>query len=344
VQSSNLADWKEVGLLTNYFGYVQFHRSSTKGSAFYKTVQTAFPLISAEMPPAPVFLSELYGGTLLYGASAPPLVVLGGGVEITWLRRGEPEVAENWGRTLGSNVYQVIASNVAGSTRSLPATVNVIEGQVESYRAAILSEEGLLAYYPFDQEGADLLRRYDSAVLNPYISGKGINPTNNVISLGASLFVEHADALNFPTGEGSIEAWVQIWPQTVGERTLFAARNHSEQPPENPPRWEVTMAPETRGIAIKTAAGSSEIRVSGRPGQWHHLTLVFDQGHCSIFWDGELAGRVPAALVGSASFPVFIVGAGEPFGWIDELAFYNKALSTEKVRKHFEHMMGVRNN
>ena len=77
---------------------------------------------------------------------------------------------------------------------------------------------------------------------------------------------------------------------------------------------------------------------------WHHLAAVGNGTDLRVYVDGDLVGTGgnPTGNYGSSAYPFNIGGggiwgsSGDWFnGWIDEVAFYDQALSAGELQQHY---------
>jgi hypothetical protein len=90
--------------------------------------------------------------------------------------------------------------------------------------------------------------------------------------------------------------------------------------------------------------GSVNVTYIWGQGSWHHLVAVGNGTDLRVYVDGSLVGTGGSATssYGSSTYP-FNVGGGGIWdasgnwfnGWMDEVAFYDKALSAAEVKRHY---------
>ncbi len=74
---------------------------------------------------------------------------------------------------------------------------------------------------------------------------------------------------------------------------------------------------------------------------WHHIVGTYDGTIMKIYADGELVDSytVSGSIISKPSFPV-ILGTSQNIyyfnGLIDEVRIYNRALSAEEIKRHYE--------
>lgn len=159
--------------------------------------------------------------------------------------------------------------------------------------------------------------------------------------------VPHQAELN-PTAGFSVEAWIKASPQQFSPDTQFVIVDKSHGFADGT-GWGLQGNPNgTVAFFYGKGGGSGDpsnfvgvsTLVSLLDDQWHHLVGVYDQAAFSIWLDGvlnnSLANTAPAVgntremEIGRAW------GGGSPtryfHGLIDEVGFYNRALSPDEVR------------
>lgn len=83
--------------------------------------------------------------------------------------------------------------------------------------------------------------------------------------------------------------------------------------------------------------------------KWMHLVAVKNESQLKLYVNGRLAGAVDDATTWAQDEFVTLIGVNLPspiaerrrsfFGLIDEVAIYDRALSDDQVREHFERLI-----
>ena len=102
-------------------------------------------------------------------------------------------------------------------------------------------------------------------------------------------------------------------------------------------------------LATNDRQGSQNTVVEGYPtglNQWSHLVGTYDGTVLSLFVDGSLVGSAPASFSpGSVPLTIGRNISGDPRypldGVVDEVAYYNYALSADRVSAHYQTGIGV---
>ena len=82
-------------------------------------------------------------------------------------------------------------------------------------------------------------------------------------------------------------------------------------------------------------------------GRWHHVVLTRDGDQIAVYLDGgespEISGTMPRSV--PAGLPVFIGGRSDSLfnfcGQIDEVAFYDRALTPAEIKRHVQAALGT---
>ncbi len=206
---------------------------------------------------------------------------------------------------------------------------------------------GMVAYWRFDDASGAIAA--DSFGLNHgYVEGAtwtaGI--VNGALAFdGIDDYVEIPDSIDLRFSNAmSVEMWVLADQQTDPDQqilrkdssyALIAIWNGRASPAS----WVF--------IAGWHKPGSSATTDSSDPlslGDWHHLATTYDGTTLSFYLDGALFDSSPrSGLIDQNSNPVLIgtgwsrASFGNRFdGLIDEVAFYNRALTTAEILEHYE--------
>ena len=179
-----------------------------------------------------------------------------------------------------------------------------------------------------------------SATGNGY--GMGFGPT---VSDAYVSVPHHAD---FAQAIFSVEFWAKLDDATTSDRSTAVVKSTRDQ-------WDDGWGfydRQSDGRFIfwvdtydlnSTPAASARYVSSARPapGVYHHYVGTFDGETVSLYVDGALAGSTTAVpLTAPSAAPLLIGSARFPqAGWlgaIDEVAFYNSALTADQVLRHYE--------
>lgn len=180
------------------------------------------------------------------------------------------------------------------------------------------------------------------------------NDANSAIEFdGSSGFVNvpYAAALN-PQGSFTIEAWVR--PNTIPDSAATPCPVSSAQFSGNRSGWQIRQRDTGWQFVLYSHSGSSvanndlaNVAVGGVPAtnSWTHLVGVYDGTITTLYVNGEAYSASVSGYVANYNDGVnpagpFTIGARSSLnnnfnGRVDEVAFYNRALSAAEVQSHF---------
>lgn len=240
-------------------------------------------------------------------------------------------------------VYSAVISNAAGTVTSARATLTVIAPRASS------ATPGLVSWWRAEGNASDSAGANDGTLMN----GTGFGPgmVGRAFSFnGINQWVDVPNKSDFnPTGSFSIDAWIYVTGDDTKNYDIFAKwaglgvdyRSYG---------FGVNRG-YTLGFAISDAAHQIDTPFQSfyttnnaiAPETWTHVAAVYDQltGTRSMFVNGaKVASRTdpPITVLYTPLDPV--IGAqfdnssalqGFFNGKIDELAFYNRALSENEI-------------
>ena len=265
--------------------------------------------------------------------------------------------------SLDASTYTVRVSNPWTSIDSEAATLTVVAREttvpMTGYAATVL-KDGPIAYWRLNEAAGSPAAvdaigsfngTFDSAkegAVFTYHSATGVpKETDTALSVsgGGRVAVPYAVELN-PQGPFTAEAWIK--PASLGAisddyRTPFSALSS-----DGPTGWLLYQQP-NHTFALVLFPGSwntvwmydtDDTIVAGN---WYHFVLTRDSDNLfSMYVNGVLrastvfADYVPSRPGGAVNFGWRADGGFNPFdGAIDEVAFYNKALTAEQVVNHY---------
>ncbi len=144
----------------------------------------------------------------------------------------------------------------------------------------------------------------------------------------------------------SIEAWAKITgsceSQSECVQRVISQRGTSAG-------YTLDYGDNNQNWLVGLRQGSQNTVVEGSPtglNQWSHLVGTYDGTVLSLFVDGSLVGSAPASFSpGSVPFTIGRNISGDPRypldGVVDEVAYYNYALSADRVSAHYQTGIGV---
>jgi hypothetical protein len=222
------------------------------------------------------------------------------------------------------------------------------DGSANTYTDAVLTD-GPIAYYRFD-ETSGTVAHDASGNGNDANIGVGVTwgqqgaiagDSNTAIHVAdGSAGVDVGPRFDFTgTSPFSIEGWVNVEIVDATYRFLFAKDYRAAGI-----RNSIGILVQSKGLAFERYVDSSGISVSAPPpaNKWTYIAATYDGTSLTLFVDGA---RVQAAsdARSQVSKPVsgFIgtnpagAAAAALVGGIDEVAFYDKALSEDRIFAHF---------
>jgi len=213
---------------------------------------------------------------------------------------------------------------------------------------------GLVAYWSFDEGTGNTV--YD-------LSGNGNHGTiygakwvqgkfGKALSFdGVDDYVDCGDdeSLNPGTGSFTISIWVGGYTDTSSNMHTLVAKGDPLDGPSND-----GYIIDLRGGKVRVSIGDGTNRAefsyvgpSLADGGWHHIVLVVDRNtqQMKAFIDGEWTGDTADTSAVGAINPAenLIIGKRSQInsyylnGTIDEVRIYNRALSEEEIRYHYNH-------
>lgn len=252
------------------------------------------------------------------------------------------------------NVYSVDVTSDGVTVPGAGAELTVVPVRTDDtafYRAAILEETSLFAYYPVDGDTGTALTNTRNAALNGTLDAVVSYDGRTDRSYGQRALRFRRDggvrvpanpAFDFPGGTGTVEAIIYLEPTvTAGEATIFSVADqeavyfrfyagldggslaYDDDQLEAPLTWAVPAS-------LK--------------GRFAHVALTFGGGQMTAYVDGESLGSKPLSSFGYITgLPGNIGSAGTDFdgvvqspwlGTIDELAVYSTALPALTMAVH----------
>jgi Concanavalin A-like lectin/glucanases superfamily len=252
-----------------------------------------------------------------------------------------------------SGAYTVTVSNPNGEATSAPFTVNFTAPAASDNYAALVLADGPSAYWRLNETTGTTLKDYAGGNDGTYVPANvdrgveafaGIAPdtATHFKSAGVSASIPYTPTLN-PTGAYSIEFWAK--PDQSGQQNtaVLAAQNR------NPARagyaiyqglngsfWEAHIGVSTPDLVLALQGTTPP-----EAGRWDHVVMTWNGSDTGTLY---VNGTVESSLTGgphliNGSVPLEIGsrfnGGVSYTGTVDEVAFYNYALSLAQVEKHF---------
>lgn len=230
-------------------------------------------------------------------------------------------------------------------------------------RSCIPAPEGLVAWYPFDEDGSDTVGSRDGT-LSP---GTSIVPEGQVGSGanfdGTSGGVSLPDDAFAGLSSGTIASWILVDTSLLPEpvKSILSAHGtiSSNQNILNF-RAEGVHFPIGPRMTVRPAVGDLlEVRTDSGvlQGRWHHVAYTSDATGNKLVVDGQVSTHTYSAGLSTTQayfsnisgvqktvIGAFIANDGSPVhrwnGVIDELTVFNRALSTTELRAIFDAGVG----
>jgi len=207
--------------------------------------------------------------------------------------------------------------------------------------ASLVSEESPISYWRFEETPGDEIRNSDGAAAEPF----------NDVVLGQPGFIEGSRSallvesvaedesgtdvggwLDIPdlelAGDFTIEAWYRFCGEFIWAQDALVGQG-GEGPDINFFEWRARLYNGDSDVVVSSQIVSS--------GGWHHLAVTRDGADVTLYEDGAetdtgtLAEALPMKAIGRGEGGRF----GSSFGgWVDEVAFYDHALTAEQVAAH----------
>jgi hypothetical protein len=297
---------------------------------------------------------------------SPPFVYQWASNGVTISGATNSSYAVNAGQ-LGTATYTATVTNAYGAV-SMTNTVTVLADPTAPYPAQVLADSPL-AYFRLDEVSGTTAYDYvggnNATYTNVLLGQPGYSSSEDPAEVAAEFgdYPPNNDYagdvpsyLNFGTNTGnaefSVEAWINQYYYTGGGDAIVALGygGGGDQfvldtgGASGTLRFLVSNA-----AGVVSTAGSS--RTLANDGLWHHVVGVCDEagGHLYLYLDGVLVGSAtitPGSGLLASTIPLSI-GARESannnpvsydyqfFGEIDDVAIYNKPLTTAQVDSHY---------
>jgi hypothetical protein len=322
------------------------------------TVQAHYTAFVAGVPP--LITVQPKGGS--YFANSSLILLVGAqGLDLSyqWLKNGvtiegavNPDLSFTALTANDTASYRVRVTNTAGSVESDAASVTVIVPNMTGYQSRIRQEANLISYYTFDsRDGTDSKSTNHGTAVDTvdFQTGVGGGSDQSLVLDGSGhVDLSQVNAFDFASGKGTVEAWVRAdWTASPGYNpTIFADRDGETV------NWSVHLNGGKEAAGLWNGSTHQPMPVANTGFLWHHLATVFDVDIASgsstftLYWDGLPAGTTFQALGPSPESPTQL-GSAAPIGqerWIgalDEVAFYDGALSANTIQNHYQALIGA---
>lgn len=168
------------------------------------------------------------------------------------------------------------------------------------------------------------------------------NPSLTITYFGSHVDVPYTPALN-PNGPFTIELWAKPAQITPDLFSPAAALDLSQNGGSSRDGWVIYQNSNTWQFRVGGFSGYAATPGGGtaQTNGWQHVVGVYDGSSASLFVNGQLAaGPTPAnGFSPNTSTPLRIGATTIPNrtfdGWVDEVAFYDTALSPTVIGAHY---------
>jgi hypothetical protein len=247
----------------------------------------------------------------------------------------------------------VSLGGLTGGAGPTDATTDDSEGGTLQGYAAVVSADSPLAYWRFDEHAGATTAHdasghgndatYQGGVTLGAPGALGGDPDTAASFDGVTGFVDAGNRFQF-AGQTpfSVEAWVLPGPETSYVGVM--SRNDAVGGPPSE-GYLLFLAPDggpfgfqrLEGEQVSTAVTTASPSTSA----FTHLVATFDGVEMSVYADGELQGAQTASFSIAGAVADFVVGAEAGgssnyfAGTLDEVAVYDHALTSDRVRAHY---------
>ncbi|HSO40615.1 MAG TPA: LamG domain-containing protein [Labilithrix sp.] len=233
-----------------------------------------------------------------------------------------------------------------GDGASPPLDAAVADG-ASPYVAAVLAD-GPVAYYPLDETTGTTARDVVAGKNGTWV-GKALLGVGAVVGVGAQLDGE-STRLEMPAGSfgfaGKVPYTIEVWmnPAVVGTAVRFLLDQGARNGPSG--GYQIYLNNDfflcSRAGTDGGADGYGNI-TPVLPGQFTHIAMTYDGTQVNLYANGSSKGpangvlAIPSAADGRLVFGDSVGGQFFKLAaLIDEIAIYDKALSEERIRAHFD--------
>jgi len=218
--------------------------------------------------------------------------------------------------------------------------------------------EGVTAYWPFESNFRDFAGTNDA---NPGSTGPVINNDDALMGIGCAEFNgEDGDVASSVLYDGSAlkmgpddNFTISLWIKTEDDGALLFGKSFNGNYIGDEETGDGGKALNLEGVVIFDCWGidgvGSETEVND--GEWHHVAVVKNGLNVKIYVDGELDGESDFGDWSKDGATVITMGAGSEEGdvWpgtyvglMDDVRFYQKALTDEEIVAIFNEAAGKR--
>ena len=303
---------------------------------------------------APAIVSQPVSQVVTVGANAAFSVTASGTPPLSyqWRFNGASLARQTAASLVLTNVqftnagsYSVVVTNLFGSTNSANALLTV-----NSSSGCVKSAPGLVSWWPGEGNAKDIVGTNDGTAVGSLVYTNGeVGQTFSFNGSSAYVQIASSPSLN-PAGSFSIECWINPGRQDLEQVIVSKWTDSAAQPnqrsycfvaePNGALRFPISDAAHQWDASFHIFDTANHVIGTNT---WSHVAAVYDQaaGARRIYVNGvEVAERIDSPITvlnGTATVAIgaeFASGPAAYFftGMIDELAFYNRALSAGEIQ------------
>ena len=221
----------------------------------------------------------------------------------------------------------------------LTLIVSVVGCKTISYQTGKI--EGLKGYWSFDEGKGEIAKNVVGKNYGKIQTGLKWVDGKQGKALGFNgkgyVSIPHEDFFNAPSF--TVSVWTKL--EQVYDYQYIIWKDGIQWPEEGPGR-RIDIWVEMTGPV--TVMWNYQDRLDGRKviadGKWHHIAEVYDGKSIKLYIDGTLDGRAePSGKLPTNKLPMWIgarPGGVAAKGIIDEVRFYDRAISDEQIKALFE--------
>lgn len=224
-----------------------------------------------------------------------------------------------------------------------------------NYAAEVRTTPGLVGLWRLDEQAGTAAAEGVGTAHGTYVGGVGLDQLGPVGGSTAARFDgvdDHVDAGDVHDLAGnapfSVEAWFNRG--SLGESTTYrrvVAKHRRASPREG---WTLMVYPDEVSGAAQTVgferwsgdANVGDVRstTATAAGRWYHVVVTYDGATLRLHLNGALEDTEAAGGLPDTTVPLRIGSSssntGRFDGEIDEVAIYDRALTAEEVRRHWD--------
>jgi hypothetical protein len=240
----------------------------------------------------------------------------------------------------GGSFYYVVRAYYGTTTWVSPET-NEVNVRISTYATTVLATTGLIGYWRLGESSGTTAADSKGTHTGTYVNGVtlgatgALNESNTAASFdGADDHVSIPNANALRPNRLSVEAWVKGGGGLADWDTVLMKTGNSSWPNGYGLYWN--------GGNIyffvnnfSTAAVSTSLTAD----EWTHIVGTYDRTTIRLYKDGVQVASLPYTTAITHSTTPLTIGAGGGCcmwsGEIDEVAFYNVALTAAQVSNHY---------